>query len=896
MLRYVKEGALDLVARTIRLVSEDDHVADKPRLPQARRCNKDSSPFASRAVAPNFRVAHLHHSFPTEAILLQHSDSNESTTSRPFDAPDPSRPTVDFPYEILLIIFQYLPASDLFSVVAVNRLWRHVALLETKQIDLSECFPMDCLGLEGQTYSDFEFVFKLLSMFPLISSLVIKDRYMRDRDMRVVTAGILAGKMAFTEATEPAIGMEAYREAQSAVAERRRRRQQQQLAEKTDHNGGDTHEGISAGQVSPTASSTTASKPAIRRMQGHIQEELRVFSRSVGPYVLSPRTRNTLRRKILEQLEHNLEHKEVQEHIWMTENGFDPETFCVSTAASLSSPSPSSSSTPSGVDRSRHLLVPMTHYRFQDCCFANDWGADMDVNKLPMIGLAAAISGQGLVVDLEGSYGAPSKSIKTMLGFCFGAHCVISLELNFRHTHMELQHVVELLSENPILYKIDIVDSPAYHELVRIPALRGVGYLMEQMQEACLDLDEAGLKASLWKAKVVLLELEKAIEHEEMMEQETKAGLSNGDSCQGVTASESDAPVPPMFTTTPPRPLNDPSMPIKSLSQQLEFPFGTPMADKIRTAKVLLKGVVHHGLVGLVNTRDRNYGQSLLHTLAWRRSYASLAAQAMRSSFGAPVSLPTPPPQHQHSESTFGPFISSSFPPTAPWSCGTGYPSSLPSALHGSQTETGETGMIGSSMLSGVGHTPAPATATSSGLSSLISISALPAALSSALSLRRLSLPSTLWIPKDSEDVGFGGGSLLTPDPDEDDDYEPDLDDLYEEGNPCGGIDEDLKYKMLPSQDAAETLTSANEPTTSPPSTSSPIREPVVVIPEQHPVAIALRMAKSLLELQADPNVYNPDGRSVVLCASYMGFQPMEVLLTEHGGYLKELVRIRETM
>lgn len=80
---------------------------------------------------------------------------------------------------------------------------------------------------------------------------------------------------------------------------------------------------------------------------------------------------------------------------------------------------------------------------------------------------------------------------------------------------MELQHAIKLLSENRILDKIDIVDSPAYHELIRIPALRGVGYFMEQMQEACLDLEESGLEASLWKAKMLLLDIEKAIEHEE---------------------------------------------------------------------------------------------------------------------------------------------------------------------------------------------------------------------------------------------------------------------------------------------------------------------------------------------------------------------------------------------
>ncbi|KAK3823000.1 MAG: hypothetical protein J3Q66DRAFT_385492 [Benniella sp.] len=899
MFRYVKEGALALMPssllESIRLVSEDDflstHATNKQQRPPAHRRNKDSRSLASRAVARGLRATHQ--SSSTEAVLLQHSDDSELSPQQ-YGVPDPSKPSLDFPYEILMHIFQYLPASDLFSVVAVNRLWRQIAFLETKQIDISECFPLDCLGLEDQTYSDFDFVYNLFSMFPLISCLIVKDRYMRDRDMRVVTAGILAGKMAFTKATGPAVGSEAYRSAQHAIAERRRR-QRGEDNEQPSEKG--TFEWIDTSSIT----SPVIARPTAKLMLGTIQEELRGFSRSVGGYVLTPRTWKTLRKKILERLEHNLEQKEIQEYLWVLENGFDPETFCPSTAASLLS----SSTSAVAAESKRHPLVPMTHYRFLDCCFAKDWGASMDNNKLPMIGLAAVISGQGLVVDMEGSYGAPSKSINVVLGFCFGPGCVISLDLNFRHTHMELEHVTAMLSGNPVLYKIDIVDSPAYHDLLRLPALRGLGDIMERMQEACLDLDETALEASLRQARLLLLDLEKAIELEER-NQEKKDASTQID----PGSSTEDPAIPGPYTIgISSQPTNDPDAPIKSLSRQLEFPLHVLETDKIRTAKVLLKGVLHHGIVGLVNTRHRRFGQSLLHTLAWRKSYAPLVAHAMRSSMSKKtVCLPTPPPhepQHQGLDPATESLFASSYPPsTMPSISGPGFPSSLPSALHGSVTDAAQ-----GSSLSRMGDKPP---ATSSRLSSLISVSALPAALSSALSFRRLSLPSTLWIPEDSEDVGYGGGSLPTPDQEGDYCY------MEEEGDPYGDDDEDdldkdddsdLGLEITGTEDVSTTSgeeellavsappSPSPSPSPSPPSnTASLAQAPVVLIPEQHPAAIALRMAKILLQLEADPNVYNQDGRSAVLCASYMGFQPMEALLIEHGGYMKELVRIRESM
>ncbi|KAF9983077.1 hypothetical protein BGZ65_002213 [Modicella reniformis] len=739
MFRYVKKGALDLLAMILPSSLLESIRQD---FLSTQATNKQHNSYHECVATPVRLLLELllvifervNHptSLTEETILSQHSDDNEvSDSRRQPNIPNPSKPTLDFPYEILMLVFQYLPASDLFSVIAVNRLWRQIALLETKQIDLSECFPMDCLGLEDGVYSDFDFVCNLFSMFPLISILVIKDCYMRDRDLRVVTAGILAGKMAFTKATGPAVGSEAYRDAQRAIAKRRQQR----------HQCGASRDGqltedcnISSTRLESTSTSETSMsvRPVTKLMRGTIQEELREFSRSVGTCVLVRQARNTLRKKILERLEHNLEQKEIQQYFWMLENGFDPETFYSSTAASVSS---------SSGDMKRYPLVPITHYRFQDCCFAKDWGAVMDVNKLPMIGLAAAISGQGLVVDLEGSYGAPSKSIKTMLGFCFGPQCVISLDLNFRHTHMELQHVARMLSENPILDKIDIVDSPAYHGLVRLPALRGLGEILERMQEACQDLDEGGLETSLQQAKLLLLDLEKAIKDEESDQKRREAD-------PGPNPDESsDLTEPSRFMTPLQPPLNNPNRPIKSLSQQLEFPEATSVSDRIRTAKY-------------------------------------------------------------------------------------------------------------------------------------------------------------------SEDIGLGG-SLPTPDPEVEDHYYYgyDDDDEEEQDRPEGD-NTDLRTDSLQTEGASISFNCRSGPltTTTPPSSlsSSPTplppsvslqqSLPVVLIPEQHPVAIALRMAKTILQLKADPNVYNHDGRSVVLCASYMGFQPMEALLIEHGGYLKELIRIRETM
>ncbi|KAF9996682.1 hypothetical protein BGZ65_007744 [Modicella reniformis] len=58
-----------------------------------------------------------------------------------------------------MLVFQYIPALDLFSVITVNRLWCQIALPETKQINLSECLPMDCLGLEDGIYSGFDFIY-----------------------------------------------------------------------------------------------------------------------------------------------------------------------------------------------------------------------------------------------------------------------------------------------------------------------------------------------------------------------------------------------------------------------------------------------------------------------------------------------------------------------------------------------------------------------------------------------------------------------------------------------------------------------------------------------------------------------------------------------------------------
>ncbi|KAG0260372.1 hypothetical protein BGZ95_004475 [Linnemannia exigua] len=933
MLKYVKEGALDLLAFTlpssliesIRQVSDDDflspnwgHQQRQPRM--RRRHNATGTSTSSRAVAPTQR--HLLTTKKSSGELLSSAGSMllQDADARSHDLPDSVSSNClnkgpQLPYEVLTLIFQYLPASDMFSILAVNRIWRQIALMETKQIDLSECFPMDCLGLGDEDfYSDFDFVYHLFSIFPLISSLVIKDRYMRDRDLRVVTAGILAGKMAFTETVGPTIESETYLAAQQAIAQRRAQQQQ-------------------AGTTTATTTTTPSKPTSPKVIRATIKEELREFSRSVATYVLIPQTRNTLRKKILERLEYNLEQKEIQEYCWMVENGIDPLISQSSTAAaltqwraasSLSSSNASTSTAAHALDAKRYPLVPMTHYRFQDCCFAKDWGSAMDINKLPMIGLAAAISGQGLVVDLEGSYGAPSKSIKQMIAFCFGAHCVISLDLNFRHTHMELEHVTELLSENPMLHKIDIVDSPAYHDLIRLPALRGLGEMMERMQKLCFDLDEQGLEAILQQVNVLLRALDKDIELEEAerADRKTRPVHPSGSTDATLAADEVPPEPVPAFLMAQRRPMNDIRQPVESLTQQLSFAEDALPADKLRTAKVLLKGVIYHGVSGLVNTRDRQSGQALLHTLAWRRSYSVLAALATQPASVSPsTELSTTPATHeQQSSSLFSSSPSSSsmfsskgyfwnqgpglFSSSAPSSStlSENLPDTLTNYLDPSGTVSADTPATSFSLES---STSTPAAAPSqSGLSSLINISSLPAALSSALSFRRMSLPvSTLWIPGDSEDIGVGEGTQPESDYDDDEDQDDsgvDMSRVSRSSSPEGSVN--LDQPDSSDNEAASTnvsLTPAAAAAAAASVSASASAEPakkVWVIPEQHPVAVSLRMARMLLGLKANPNVYNKDGRSAVVCASYMGFQPMETLLIEQGGYLKELIRIRETM
>ncbi|KAI1306713.1 hypothetical protein EDD11_004689 [Mortierella claussenii] len=906
MLKYVKDGALELLAsslpasllQSIRQVSEDDlfksQVTHKQPLPR-RQCHPTVTSATLAKAATRHQRSPQARASDNAQFFLQLDVSSESFHSGP---------TIQLPYEILALIFQYLPASDMFSVVAVNRLWRQIALLETKQIDLSECFPMDCLGLENDdVYSDFDFVYNLFSMFPLINSLVIKDRYMRDRDLRVVTAGILAGKMVFKAALGPAVGSEAYVNTQQAIAERRKKQllSQQHLERPEDRPlRGDVTIESGSGMIStnnPASSNTPTTSAAApptklisaKVMRGTIKEELREFSRSVGTYVLIPQTRNTLRKKILERLEHNLEQKEVQEHCWMVENGINPLAFQLFTATNLLSHT-TVSSTKEATSAKKHPLVPMTHYRFWGCCFANDWGAAMDVNKLPMIGLAAAISGQGLVVDLEGSYGAPSKSIKTMLGFCFGAHCVLSLDLNFRHTHMELEDVVELLSENPILYKIDIVGSPAYQNLIRLPALRGLGHTMEQMQRACLDMDETNLRSSLEDARRLLRDLKGDIDKEEVDFQsdvekassKRLAFFANEINMETLDIAGSATVDSPSIALLLRHVKNNISRPIDSLASQLVFPEDRSASDKQRTASILLKGVIHHGIAGLINTRDHSSGQPLLHTLALKRSYASLAALAMKSpSFSHTTSLSTSLSSSlQPSQS----LLSSSLPSAGPSPAMTGefISASPPSpSLDSDQKRTAD-------------QDP-PSSSTTSGLSSLISISILPLALTSALSFRRLSLPAMLRVPGANRDSAVGGGSLPTPDVDVDVDVQGNG--HTNDGGIFRTLEDTSSYPetmamMTDNGEENGRLTSMPAATVPASATGSPSS----VISGQHPVAVVMRMARLLLENKADPNVYNKDGRSAVVCASYMGFQLMETLLIEHGGHSKELVRIRETM
>ncbi|KAF9391537.1 hypothetical protein CPB97_006257 [Podila verticillata] len=813
MLRYVKDGAMDFLASTlpqsliesIRQVSEDDfldhHVSHKQRQPRRRRPVVDSRNSAKAVVA----------------------DLEEHNTI--------AGPTVQLPYEVLALVFQHLPASDLFSVLAVCRFWRQVALLETKHIDISEGFPMDCLGLDDDEYSDFDFVYNLFSIFPLVSSLVIKDRYLRDRDLRVVTAGILAGKMAFTKAG-PSVESTSFLAAQKAVTAQRQRQQQQkeEVEKKADESGNCDN----SNNKGTSSLSTATSNQPVKIMKGTIKEELRSFSDSVATYVLIPQTRNTLRKKILAQFELNLEQKELHDTCWMLENGIDPSP------SSTSSTWPASSAT----DKA-YPLVPMTHYRFQDCCFANDWGVHMDRNKLPMIGLAAAISGQGLYVDLEGSYGAPSRSIKTMIGFCFGQNCVISLNLNFRHTHMELEHVTELLSENPILFRIDIVDSPAYHELIRLPPLRGLGGIMERMHELCLDLDEQGLDASLQSARVVLQELasDVSVEEAEIEAQEAAGTLL-------VLPAPFEPSGEPAFSARGPH--QDPRRPIESLAQFLKFPRGTKAPAKIRTAKILLKGVIDHGIVGLINTRDAQTGQSLLHSLACRRAYASFVMAAKNSS----THLPTPPLQVQ--EPSF-PLFASSFPPSKRQLSRTGATLATSSGDAPVTTRGFDPSFsTGSSpLISEASRSTSPGDQPSA-LSSLL-------ALTSALSFKRLSLQPVT--------------SLFS--------------------NPEGSTESDGLSSSAPTAYDQEDvrLLATTPPSVTSGSLPGPLFDaPALVIPEYHPVSVSLRMAMTLLDLKANPNVYNKDRHSAVMCASYVGFQPMETLLIRNGGHSKELIHIRESM
>ncbi|KAG0077362.1 hypothetical protein BGZ93_000619 [Podila epicladia] len=832
MLRYVKDGAIDFLASTlpqsliesIRQVSEDDflahHVSHKQRQPRRRRPVVDSRNSAKAVVAGHRNLNDF---------------INKQTNLVDPDTELVSGPTVQLPYEVLALVFQHLPASDLFSVLAVCRFWRQIALLETKHIDISEGFPIDCLGLGDDEYSDFDFVYNLFSIFPLVSSLVIKDRYLRDRDLRVVTAGILAGKMAFTKAG-PSVESTSFLAAQKAMAAQRQR---QQLHEKQDEKktGDGSSNCDNSDHRSITSSTTATSNQPVKIMKGTIKEELRSFSDSVATYVLIPQTRNTLRKKILAQFEHNLEQKELHDTCWMLENGIDPST------TSTSSTWPTSAST----DKI-YPLVPMTHYRFQDCCFANDWGAHMDRNKLPMIGLAAAISGQGLYVDLEGSYGAPSRSIKTMIGFCFGQNCVISLNLNFRHTHMELEHVTELLSENPILFKIDIVDSPAYHELIRLPPLRGLGGIMERMHELCLDLDEQGLDASLQSARAVLQELASDVAAEEAaMKAQEAAGIPL------VLPAPFEPSGEPTFSAR--GPLDDPRKPIESLTQFLKFPRGTKAPAKIRTAKILLKGMIDHGIIGLINTRDALSGQSLLHSLAWRRAYASFVTAARSSTH-----LPTPPPQPQ--DLSF-PLFASSFPPSKRQLSHAGVTIATSSGEAAMTTRGFEPSPSSGSPvpMSETSNSTTPPGSQPSALSSLL-------ALTSALSFKRLSLqPVTSLFSNPEDSNGLDGLSSSAPT------AAFDHKDAHILGTTPPYLASGSLQQSLDSHDS-----------------------PALVVPECHPVSISLRMAKALLDLKANPNVYNKDGRSAVMCASYMGFHPMEMLLIQNGGYSKELIRIRETM
>ncbi|KAG0332112.1 hypothetical protein BG004_001391 [Podila humilis] len=938
MLRYVKDGALDFLASTlpqsliesIRQVSEDDFLAQqvshKQRQPRRRRRPVVDSRNSAKAVVATQRN---HNGLITNRHANAQELSSETWYRQDIPGYSSSTPTIQLPYEILTLVFQYLPASDLFSVLAVCRFWRQIALVETKHIDISEGFPMDCLGLGNEEYSDFDFVYNLFSIFPLVSSLVIKDRYLRDRDLRVVTAGILAGKMAFTTAG-PSVESTSFLAAQKAVAAQRQHRemqlqmqmqQQQESLEKCtaadrdvrsrDNTSVDNNT-IAASNFaaeSNRSSTTTTSRPSVRMMKGTIEEDLRTFSDSVATYVLIPQTRNTLRKKILAQFELNLEQKEVHDTCWMLENGIDPSAKTASiTAWPQAVPSVAATTTTitatannsttetavpiMATDKAAYPLVPMTHYRFQDCCFANDWGANMDRNKLPMIGLAAAISGQGLYVDLEGSYGAPSRSIKTMIGFCFGQNCVISLDLNFRHTHMELEHVTELLSENPILFKMDIVDAPAYQDLIRLAPLRGLGSVLERMHELSLDLDEQGLEASIQTARIILQELERDFlaEVAEMKEVSPKGRFTGRPPAQSTPTGEHAG-----FAVR--GPVHDPKTPIASLAQFLSFPFGVRQADKLRTARILLKGAIDHGIKGLINTRDRHSGQSLLHSLAWCRSYASYVTAIKNASHR----FPTPPIETQDMTLVFA----SSYPPPSKKKIHGGKNNggdSIATAAHSGHatvtTRGFDTSLVlepypSSSLSSSSPYSAATVAAVSSTPSATTTddsptegAKVQPSALSSllsALAFRRLNLQPVTSLFSNSEPTAD------YDDPEELSSSAPTASEATAVSAEIATRKLAAAAKMTKPQDELETVGAC-------PLEEEEYDPPAFMIPEQHPVSISLRMAKTLLDLGANPNIYNKDGRSAVLCASFMGFQPMERLLVRHGGYMKELIRIRETM
>ncbi|KAG0241434.1 hypothetical protein BGW41_005892 [Actinomortierella wolfii] len=846
-------------------------------------------------------------------------DSDYDSTASGSDDLHGWRGIQDLPYEVLAHIFGFLPASDLMSTLSVCRQWRQIALLETRQADISECFPQDCLGLDRQEeYSDFDFVVHLFSTFPLISTIVIKERYLRDRDLRVVTAGILAGKMAFTHWSPRFAEME--------------RQYQLHLSQASSPTSSPTSQqdekGLTGEEQAPpcnheasshTGGGSTRIVPKI--MRGSIKEELSRFSKSVARYVLVPQTRNTLRKKILEQLQANLEQKHQQDYWWMVEEGFQPERRPPVDAATITE---------------KHALVPITHYRFQDCCFANDWGANMDLNKLPMIGLAAAISHQGLVVDLDGSYGAPSKSVKTMLGFCFGPNCVISLAFGFRHTHMELEHVTEMISENNILYRMDIVDAPAYQELIFLPALRGLGRLQTEMQRCCLELDEYGLEHRLKEAATVFQgltrdfrlaeEIMEERESEDMQDRDRKAKAALGGDqplalssshltrssrlgllkSHGVGVGGGVAAATANFVD-----------PIEELAEQLVFP--PSMKDKIkdrrRTARVLLQSVVSEGLKGLLSTRDKTTGQTLLHTLAWRKHYLSTVAQLESeeaphaNSNGLNAKKREGRRKHANpsktSASTRSTSMDSIFSFGAQQQHRSAASSSSSSPLehldHYHQQSGVATPQPRSAALAS--ETTGFSLATAPSLASLRA--ALPAALSFPLTFRRRSLP-LIWFgsspprfPVRVYDSDSSDDSSESSDSDAESsagDSDHGLDEGEEEAaveDEHGGDDDENKSSDIKNGHDDERLVDrllVDIPW------SREERRQLARLEEGHPILVALRMAKVLLDQGADPNVFNNDGRPAAVCASFMGFQPMETLLVQHGGVLKELMRIRETM